>query len=104
MDALNPYWFELALVFFVFAVGNILMGHFEERTPKWRRLGKVFVVGVVSVVVSATAGRAWFFGLLGVMSVTVVVIHAWLLPRKGINGWTALPREKYYALRGWKLD
>lgn len=24
------------------------------------------------------------------------------LPKKGINGWTAEPREKYYALRGWK--
>ena len=26
-------WFEVALVATIFAVGNILFGHFEERTP-----------------------------------------------------------------------
>jgi hypothetical protein len=29
-------------------------------------------------------------------------IHAVWLPSKGINGWTAEPRDKYYQLRGWK--
>jgi hypothetical protein len=43
--------------------------------------------------------------LLGVVAVAVAVVfvHAWWLPRKGVNGWTAEPRERYYALRGWKL-
>ena len=31
-------WFEVALAATIFAVGNILFGHFEERTPKWRRV------------------------------------------------------------------
>ena len=31
-----------------------------------------------------------------------LTVHAWWLPRHGINGWTAEPKEKYYALRGWK--
>jgi len=31
-----------------------------------------------------------------------LVIHLWWLPKHGINGWTGEPREKYYALRGWK--
>lgn len=99
----SPYWFELAVVFGLTSIGGILLGHFEEGRPKWQRVLKVPMGGAISVLVSATAGREWFFVLLGALMVAVVVIHAWWLPRKGINGWTAEPRERYYALRGWKL-
>ncbi|MBL9218285.1 MAG: hypothetical protein JNG82_07345 [Opitutaceae bacterium] len=98
----SPHWFEVAVIFGLTAVGTILMGHWEEGTPKWRRVLKPFVLAGLSVFISATAGRAWFFGFLGLLSVAVLVIHAWWLPRKGIHGWTAEPKEKYYALRGWK--
>jgi hypothetical protein len=40
------------------------------------------------------------FMLLGGMTVGVIVIHAWWLPQRGVNGWTAEPRERYYALLG----
>jgi hypothetical protein len=99
----SPYWFELAVVFGLTSVGEILLGHFEEGRPKWQRVCKVLGGGALGVLVSATAGRGWFFVLLGALAVAVVVIHAWWLPRKGVNGWTAEPRERYYALRGWKL-
>ena len=97
------YWFELAVVFGIFAAGNIFFGHFEERTPKWRRVLKLGLAGAIAVAISATVGRPWFFGLLGVMGLLVVIVHGWWLPRQGINGWTAEPKERYYALRGWKL-
>ena len=67
-----------------------------------RRIGKIVVLCGLSVLVSATAGRFWFFVLLAVLAAIVLLIHAWWLPRKGINGWTGEPRERYYALRGWK--
>ena len=103
MSALNsPYWFEVAVIFGITAVGNILMGHFEAGVPKWRRVLKIFVIAAISVVISATAGRGWFFVLLGAVSVAVGIIHLWWLPKHGINGWTGEPRDKYYALRGWK--
>lgn len=97
-----PYWFEIAVICGLTAAGNIVMGHWEERTPKWRRVGKIVVICAVSVLISATAGRVWFFVMLGVMAALVTLIHAWWLPRQGIHGWTGEPREKYYALRGWK--
>lgn len=103
MNLNSPYWFELAVIFGITAIGSVFFGHFEERTPKWRRVTKTLLLGGGSVVVSATAGREWFFAMLGVAVVAVIVIHAWWLPKHGINGWTAEPREKYYALRGWKL-
>ena len=40
--------------------------------------------------------------LLGVFFLPAVYIHAYYLPKKkGINGWTGEPKEKYYELRGW---
>jgi len=99
----SPYWFELAVIFGITAVGGILLGHFEEGRPKWQRVTKVLACGAIAVLISATAGRGWFFALVGTVSVASVVIHAWWLPRKGINGWTAEPRDRCYALRGWKM-
>jgi hypothetical protein len=95
-------WFDVALVATIFAVGNIVFGHFEEQTPKWRRVLKVFVVLTATYLLSAMLGRAWVFGLLGVMLMLVLVVHGWWLPRQGINGWTGEPKERYYAFRGWK--
>jgi len=97
-----PYWFEIAVVCGLTAVGTILMGRWEEHTPKWRRVGKLMLGCALSVLISATAGRVWFFVYLGAGLAAVVVVHAWWLPRKGVHGWTGEPREKYYALRGWK--
>ena len=96
-------WIDVATMASLFAVGNILFGHFEERTPKWRRVLKFFLMTGLVTLISATAGRAWSIALVGTLFGVVLVIHGWWLPKQGINGWTAEPKEKYYALRGWKV-
>jgi hypothetical protein len=96
-------WFEVAVVATMFAVGNIVFGHFEERTPKWRRILKMLLAMALGVAVSSRFGRFWFWATWIVLALPVVVIHLWWLPRQGINGWTGEPKERYYALRGWKL-
>ena len=96
-------WFEVAVVATLFAIGNIVFGHFEERTPKWRRIAKLFLFMALSVAISARFGRFWFWMTFVILAIPVVFIHAVVLPRKGINGWTGEPKEKYYAMRGWKL-
>lgn len=95
-------WFEIALVASIFAVGNILFGHFEEGTPRWKRVVKFFLLTGIAVLISATAGRVWFFVFLGALFASALVIHLWWLPKHGINGWTCEPRDKYYELRGWR--
>ena len=95
-------WFEFAVIALLFAVGNVLFGHFEEGTPRWRRLLKMALVMTVGVAISSSLGRGWFWAFLGALALPALVIHAWWLPRQGINGWTGEPRDKYYALRGWK--
>ena len=95
-------WMDVAIVATVFAVGNILFGHFEEGAPKWRRVVKLLLtLGLVGLV-SAKLGSVWAYVLIGAMLLGAVVIHAWWLPRHGVNGWTGEPKEKYYELRGWK--
>ena len=101
---MKDMWFEVAIVSGIFAVGNIFFGHFEEGTPKWRRVGKLFLFLGLAILITATAGRAWFFVFLGIMLTLALVIHLWWLPKHGINGWTGEPKDKYYQLRGWKRD
>lgn len=95
-------WMEVAIVATIFAVGNILFGHWEAETPKWRRLLKFILFLVLTLGISASLGRRWAFLFLGLMGLAALIVHGWWLPRHGINGWTAEPKEKYYAMRGWK--
>ena len=96
-------WFEVALITTIFAIGNILFGHFEEGTPKWRRILKIFIFIGITILLTKYLGRAWCYLMLLIMSVAVCIIHAWWLPKHGINGLTGEPKEKYYEFRGWKL-
>jgi len=96
-------WFEVALVATIFAIGNILFGHFEAETPKWRRVLKVILMLAVTRAISTELGRPWSYLFIGVLIVFVLIVHAWWLPRNGINGWTGEPKARYYALRGWPL-
>jgi len=96
-------WVDVAAMASLFAIGNILFGHFEERTPKWRRVLKFLLMTGLVTLVSATAGRAWSAALVGTLFCVAFVIHFWWLPKHGIHPWTAEPKDRYYALRGWKL-
>ena len=98
----DTLWLEIAIICGLTALGTIMVGHFEEGAPKWRRVLKLVLINLITVFISATFGRVWSFGLLGLLFAAVLVIHLWWLPKQGSNGWTGEPREKYYALRGWK--
>lgn len=98
----DTFWFEIAVVMTIIAVGSILFGHFEEHKPKWRRLLKVLIVLGVVLTLSATVGRVWAFGVLAVPLLAAAYIHLRWLPKHGINGWTGEPKAKYYELIGHK--
>ena len=96
-------WIDIAFMASGFAIGNILFGHFEERTPKWRRVLKLFMFMALIAVISSTAGRGWTIAFAVALLSIVLVLHLWWLPKHGIHPFTGEPKEKYYALRGWKL-
>ena len=97
----NTLWFEVAVVTFFFLLGHIFLGHFEERAPKWRKLLKYVVTLSIILLLSIYVGRTVAFVVLSLSLLPVIYIHAIVLPKKGINGWTAEPKSRYYDFRGW---
>jgi hypothetical protein len=102
--ATDTLWFEVAVISTFVAVGHIYLGHFEERTPKLRKLVKLALAIICSVTISYSFGRTAFYAALGICLAAVAAVHLWWLPKHGINGLTGEPREKYYKLRGWTVD
>lgn len=98
MWRIDTIWFDVAVVMTVFAIGGILFGRFEEHKPRWRRLLKVVLVTAVVLALATMVGRAWAYGPLAVPLIGAAWVHLVWLPKHGINGWTAEPREKYLEL------
>lgn len=91
-------WLDVAVVMSIFGIGNVLFGRFEEHKPRLRRLLKIPVVLGLVLVLASTAGRAWAYGLIALLGLGALWVHAVWLPRHGISGWTAEPRRRYLAL------
>ena len=100
MWSIQTPWFDVAIVMSIFAVGNILFGHFEEHKPKARRLLKVALVAGATVALSSSGLRWAAYGFIGALGLAAAYVHIWWLPGHGINGWTGEPKAKYYELIG----
>ena len=98
MWSIDTRWFDVAVVMSIFAVGNVLFGHFEQHKPRARRVLKVAIVLGVTLLLAETLGRAAAYGLLAIPLVGAAYVHLVWLPKHGINGWTGEPRDKYLAL------
>jgi hypothetical protein len=100
MWSTDTLWFDVALVTSIFAVGNILFGHFEEHRPKARRVAKLAIVLAGTLLLSYFGLRWVAYGVIGLLALAAAYIHAWWLPKHGVNGWTGEPKERYYELVG----
>ena len=100
----NTIWFDITVVSIVLLLGHIAFGHFEERSPRWRKLLKALITFALMISLNLFFGRTIAFIVLGLWLLPVLYLHGILLPRKGINGWTGEPKAKYYAMRGWSTD
>ncbi len=95
-------WFEVAVVSIIYALGNIIFGHFEERTPVVRRVGKYLLTLFIVIAISFYFGRTIAMAFLALFIIPFLYIHVYYLPRKkGINGLTGEPKSKYYEFRKW---
>jgi Mn2+/Fe2+ NRAMP family transporter len=105
MWSTESLWFEIAIVSMIFAIGNLAMGHFEEQTPKIRRVGKYLLILLIICGISVLFGRTVSMIVLGASFLPVLYVHAYYLPKKkGINGWTGEPKSRYYEFRKWNKD
>ncbi|MCE3230020.1 MAG: hypothetical protein K0S32_4571 [Bacteroidetes bacterium] len=105
MWSTDSLWFEIAIVSIIFAIGNMTMGHFEEQTPKLRRVGKYILVLIIICGLSILFDRTVAMVVLSLFLVPLFYIHGYYLPKKkGINGITGEPKTKYYEFRKWNKD
>lgn len=100
----NTIWFEISIVSGTVALGHILLGHFEERTPRLRKLIKYVAVLIMTICISQFFGQTIALIVYGLLYIPVLWIHLVDLPKNGINGWTGKPKSKYYELRKWDKD
>ena len=105
MWSTESLWFEVAVVSIIYSLGNILMGQFEEQTPKIRRVGKYVLTLILVCGISVLAGRTFAMIFLALFIIPLIYVHGYVLPKKkGINGWTGEPKSKYYEFRKWNKD
>ena len=96
----ETYWFDVALVTTVLMLGHIGFGRFVEHQSRGLRLVKSLLGIAVLIGASVWLGRLWMYAGLAAIGVALVVVHGWWLPTRGVNGWTAEPRDRYNALMG----
>jgi len=82
------------------AIGNVVFRHFDPWMTWWQRLLKATLILVITGIISHYFGRKGVVITFSLFVIPLVYVHAIWLPRHGVNGWTAEPREKYYKLRG----
>lgn len=100
LSQIDTRWFDVAVVATLLAFGNALFGRFSEHQSRGLRALRIVVGLALFVGVAATAGRPWMYALIAAIFGAIAVVHGWWLPRHGVNGWTAEPRERYYQLLG----
>ena len=94
-------FFALTAMAAALVAGNLAFRHFEPQLAWWRRLLKALAALAITGGVSHYFGRTGVIVWFTIAAIPILYVHAYWLPRHGVNGWTGEPREKYYALRGW---
>jgi hypothetical protein len=89
---------EILVVFMIASVAYFLVfNNFEKHLPAQRRVVKLFVVIGILAVIGILFGRYAFWGVITLMTIGQVILHAWYFPKEGINGLTAEPYDRYLA-------
>jgi hypothetical protein len=91
---------ELGVLLAIAVVGTAVFAVFEAETPAWRKILKWSVVTGVTWIVYRSAGHLALAVPLG-LGLVGLALHFWWCSRNGIHPIHALPRRRYYELRGW---
>jgi hypothetical protein len=100
MWSTRTVWFDIAVVMSVFAVGNILFGHFEEHKPKALRLLKVGLVVSLTVALSYLGLRWVAYGLIGALGLGAVYVQPGGCRATGLTAGPESPRRS--TTRYWE--
>ncbi len=95
--------FDLAVFVGGWLVAQALFHGFEAHVPLTKRLTKLLVMALIFAAIHYGLGRPYFYGLLGVMTLGIAILHGyWFHHRHGIHWRKAEPRDKYLELIGEK--
>ena len=95
------FGFDLLFLFAGWAAGQLVFGGYESHVTSRKRLAKLVIMTLVFGTVRLAFGRRVFFGLLGLMTAGMVILHGyWFHHRHGIHWRTAEPRDRYLQLIG----
>lgn len=92
---------DVGVVTVILIFGNIVFWKFDPFLPLWKRGLKFLLIVGAAGLISNYFGHLGVAIAFGIALLPIVYIHGIWLPRRGVNGWTAEPRDKYYALKGW---
>jgi hypothetical protein len=89
---------ELLIVLTIASVAYfVVFNNFEKHLPMARRLLKLFVVVGTLAIIGLLFSRYAFWSVITFMTIGQIILHGWYFPKKGINGLTADPYDKYLA-------
>jgi hypothetical protein len=91
---------ELAVLLAISVAGQSTFAAFEAETPAWRKILKWSMVTALSWAVYRSAGHIALAIPLG-LGLVGLAVHFWWCARHDIHPVDALPRRRYYELRGW---
>jgi hypothetical protein len=90
--------YEILIVLTIATIAYFLVfNNFEKHLPTLRRVVKLLVVVGILAVIGILFGRYAFWGVIALMTIGQIILHAWYFPKQGINGLTAEPYDKYLA-------
>ena len=100
---MNQLYFDIALYVSIWVGAQIAFHGYEAHVSLAKRITKFLVLSCLLFAIYRYAGRAYFYGVLGLLSVGIGILHGyWFHYKHGIHWRKAEPREKYYQLIGKK--
>jgi len=91
---------ELALLLAIAVTGQAVFAVFEVETPAWQKILKWSLVSALTWATYRSVGHLALAVPLG-LGLLGLAFHFWWCARHGIDPVHALPRRRYYELRGW---
>lgn len=89
---------DLIIIISGWIIGNIIFNNFGKHLSWIRRISKLILITAFLYVIDYLFGRIWIYIALGIMLIGMILLHFYWLPKKGINGLTAEPYDKYLKL------
>jgi hypothetical protein len=92
---------ELSVLLAFAILGPAVFSPFELETPVWRKILKWTLMVALTLGLYRVVGH-WALAVPVGMGIAGSTFHVIWCRRNGIDPLTAMPRRRYYELRGWR--